>query len=97
MHSLLQSSVSHDSTDKSFQYSDLVFNISSYQCWKQLCCLIFLCKLLVVLFQCSSVNRKFKRPAFYNIEYILKCIYKFILTSNYVLCIDLEYGIVSQF
>ncbi len=37
-------------------------NISDYyQCWKQLCCTIFLWKLIRFIFQDSQMNRKFKR------------------------------------
>ncbi len=35
-----------------------------YQCWKQLCCTIFLWKLMHFIFQDSQMNRKFKRTAF---------------------------------
>ncbi len=40
-------------------------NISDYyQCWKQLCCTIFLWKLMHFIFHDSQMNRKFKRTAF---------------------------------
>ncbi len=40
-------------------------NISLYyQCWKQLCCFVFLWKMIYFIFQHSLMNRKYKRTAF---------------------------------
>ncbi len=62
-------------------------NISDYyQCWKQLCCTIFLWKLMHFISQDSQINRKFKRTAFiWNIEIKSQSWQKVICDYDYVI------------
>ncbi len=58
----------HMTLQKSLYYADLLLKKIShyYQCWKQLCCLIFLWKLWYIFLRIYLKNRKFERTEFWK-------------------------------